>query len=101
MSRIVIVGQFDIHPEDAVAAAELMQVMMNETSKEQGCHHYAYSRDLSTPNRFQLSELWEDEAALAAHFRADHMATYRAGISKLRVHRRTIKRYDVTNAKDL
>ena len=101
MSLIVIVGQFDIHPEDASAAAELMRVMMNETIKEQGCHHYAYSRDLSTPTRFQLSELWEDDTALAAHFRADHMATYRAGMANLRVQRRAVKRYDVTNVKEL
>jgi quinol monooxygenase YgiN len=101
MSMIVVIGQFDIDPEDAEAAAELMRVMMNETIKEQGCHHYAYSRDLSTPNRFQLSELWEGDDALAAHFRADHMAKYRAGMSTLRVQRRTVKRYDVTKAKDL
>ncbi len=97
----MIFGTFDIHPEDASAAAELMRAMMNETIKEQGCHHYAYSRDLSTPNRFQLSELWEDDTALAAHFRTDHMATYRAGMGKLRVQRRTVKRYDVTNVRDL
>lgn len=78
-----------------------MRVMMNETIKESGCHHYAYSRDLSTPNRFQLSELWEDEGALDAHFRTDHMATYRAGMAKLRVQRRTVTRYDVTSAKNL
>ena len=101
MSRIVIVGQFDIHPEDAAAAAELMRVMMNETMQEQGCHHYAYSRDLSTPHRFQLSELWEDDASLAAHFRTGHMATYRAGMSQLRVYRRTVTRYEVTKATDL
>ena len=70
----MVVGQFDIHPEDTQEAAELMRLMMNATIKEQGCHHYAYSRDLSTPNRFQLSELWEDNDALVAHFRADHMA---------------------------
>ncbi|HEY1212024.1 MAG TPA: putative quinol monooxygenase [Bryobacteraceae bacterium] len=101
MGQIVVIGQFDIHPEDVAAAGELMRVMMNETIKEPGCHHYAYSRDLSTPNRFQLSELWEDEGALDAHFRADHTAMYRAGMAKLRVQRRTVKRYDVTNAKDL
>jgi quinol monooxygenase YgiN len=101
MSQILIVGQFDIHPEDVSAAAELMLVMMTETMKEQGCHHYAYSRDLSSPNRFQLSELWEDDDALAAHFRAEHMATYRGGMSKLRVQKRTVRRYDVSNAKDL
>jgi quinol monooxygenase YgiN len=101
MSLIVIVGQFDIHPEDAQAAAELMREMMNETIKEHGCHHYAYARDLSTETRFQLSELWEDDEALAAHFRADHMAAYRAGMAKLRVQSRTVTRYDVTNSKDL
>src|SRR3954447_26582303 len=101
MSMIVVVGQFDIHPEDTQEAAELMRLMMNATIKEQGCHHYAYSRDLSTPNRFQLSELWEDNDALAAHFRTDHMATYRAGIGQLRVQKRTVKRYEVTNVQDL
>jgi quinol monooxygenase YgiN len=101
MSQIVIVGQFDIHPDDVTAAAELMRVMMNETMNERGCHHYAYSRDLSTPNRFQLSELWEDDVALADHFRADHMATYRAGMSKLRVLKRSVKRYDVAGVKEL
>jgi quinol monooxygenase YgiN len=101
MSLIAIMGQFDLHSDDAPAAEVLMRTMMNETIKEQGCHHYAYSRDLSVADRFQLSELWEDENALAAHFRAAHMATYRAGIGKLRVIKRTVKRYDVTNMKEL
>jgi len=101
MGMIVILGQFDLHRDDAEAAAELMHVMMNETQKERGCLHYAYARDLSTPDRFQLSELWEDDDALAAHFRADHMAIYRAGMKKLRVQRRTVRRYDVTKAEDL
>lgn len=101
MPQIVIVGQFDIHPEDAPAAAELMRVMMNETMKEHGCHHYAYSRDLATPHRFQLSELWEDGPALEAHFRTNHMAAYRAGMSALRVETRTVSRYEVTNVQSL
>ena len=101
MTQIVIVGTFDIHPEDASAAAELMLVMMTETVKEQGCQHYAYSRDLSMPNRFQLSELWESDDALAAHFKTGHMATYRAGMSKLRVQLRTVQRFEVTNIQEL
>jgi quinol monooxygenase YgiN len=101
MSLIVILGQFDIHPEDSSAAAELMRVMMEATINEQGCRHYAYSRDLSTAHRFQLSELWESDSALAAHFNTDHMTTYRAGMAKLRVSRRAVTRYEVTNAADL
>jgi quinol monooxygenase YgiN len=101
MSQIVIIGQLDIHPEDAAAAAELMRVMMNASMKEQGCHHYSYSRDLATAVRFQLSELWEDEEALGAHFKAEHMAVYRAGMSKVRVLKRSVRRYEVGNSKDL
>lgn len=101
MSLIVILGQFDLHPDDASSAAELMTAMMNATIQEQGCLHYAYAQDLASPHRFQLSELWESDQALAAHFKAEHMATYRAGMSKLRVERRNVKRYDAANVKDL
>lgn len=101
MSHIAVIGQFDIHPDDSAAASELMRVMMTETQKETGCHHYAYAADLAVAHRFQLSELWENDAALAAHFEAPHMATYRAGMSKLRVLLRTVKRYDLSNAKVL
>ena len=101
MSQIVVIGQLDVHADDADAVAELMRVMMNETAKEKGCHHYTFARDLTVANRFQLSELWEDDASLAAHFQAAHMATYRAGLSKLRILTRRVRRFDVTNSKEL
>ena len=101
MSQIVIIGQFDVHLEDAAAVAELMRVMMNETVREAGCLHYAFARDLSVANRFQLNELWEDDASLASHFQAPHMATFRAGMAKMRVERRTVQRFDATNQKAL
>ena len=78
-----------------------MTVMMNETAKEQGCHHYTFSRDLSVANRFQLSELWEDDASLASHFQAPHMAIFKAGMAKHRVLNRTVRRFDAANAKNL
>lgn len=101
MSQIVIIGQFDLHADDVPVAAQLMQAMMNETVKEPGCHHYAFSRDLDKPFRFQLSELWEDSSALDSHFATDHMVTFRAGMSKLRVEKRTVTRYEANDAKVL
>jgi len=98
---IAIIGQIDVHAEDAAAAAQLMTVMMNESMREQGCHHYTYASDLSAANRFQLSELWDSEESLAAHARSTHMATYRAGIGKLRILARRVQRFDVTGARDL
>jgi len=69
MPQIAIIGQFDLHPEDADAAAELMRVMMTETQKENGCHHYCLFTRSGYGARFQLSERWEDEAAWRRTFR--------------------------------
>ncbi len=101
MSLITIIGQFDVHPEDASGVGSLMRTMMEETQKEPGCLHYAFATDLSTPNRFQLSELWENNEALDAHFRSQHMATFRGGLASLRIHHRTVRRYDASNPADL
>jgi quinol monooxygenase YgiN len=101
MPLIAIIGEFDVHPEDATGVGDLMRTMMTETQKEQGCLHYAFSTDLATPNRFQLSELWESDEALAVHFRTAHMATFRAGLALLRIRHRTVKRYDASNPSDL
>ena len=101
MSWIIVLGHIDLHAEDASAAEALMRTMTSETVKEQGCLHYAYSRDLVTAHRFQLSELWENEESLAAHLQASHTMTYRAGIGKLRVVKRGVKKYDASNMKEL
>ena len=101
MSLIAIIGQFDVHPDDAGAVAELMRTMMIETQKEQGCLHYAFAADLSIPNRFQLSELWESGDALAAHFASTHMAAFRAGLAQLRIQQRIVKRYSASEAGEL
>lgn len=101
MSLIAIIGQFDVHAEDTAAAGDLMRTMTMETQKEKGCLHYAFSTDLARPNRFQLSELWDSEAALEAHFQSAHMAVFRASLTHVRVEQRTVRRYRVTDAADL
>ena len=98
---IAIIGQFDVHPEDTEQVAQLMRTMMTETVKEQGCQHYAFARDLTNVNRFQLSELWDSQEALTAHFTTPHVGTFRGGLGKLRIQNRSVKRYEVTNVNDL
>jgi quinol monooxygenase YgiN len=98
---IAIIGQFDVHPEDTEQVAEVMRVMMTETVKEQGCQHYAFARDLTNANRFQLSELWDGNEVLTAHFATPHMAAFRGGLSKLRIQNRTVTRYDISGGNPL
>lgn len=93
MSQIIVLGQFDIHPDDTATAIDLMRIMMTETAKEPGCIHYAFSRDLTSQNRIQLSELWESAEALEAHFHTPHMARHKEGMANIRVESRWINRY--------
>lgn len=101
VSLIAIIGQFDIHAEDAAAAGDLMCTMMMETQKEKGCLHYAFSTDLARPNRFQLSEVWDSAASLEAHFQSAHMAAFRAGLAQLRIQQRAVQRYRAIEAGDV
>jgi quinol monooxygenase YgiN len=41
---------------------------MAATQRENGCIRYRFTTDLERPNRFVLTELWESEEHLRAHF---------------------------------
>lgn len=98
---IAILGQIDVHSDDFEDLKGLAATMMAETAKEAGCLKYAFAEDLLEANRLQLSELWENEGALAAHFRSAHMAAYRAGLKFLRIQNRSVKKYEVVKILDL
>jgi quinol monooxygenase YgiN len=61
----------------AIAAAK---EMMEASRKEAGCHAYTFTRDLYEPARFHIIEEWESEEALAAHFKAPHMAKFQQAV---------------------
>lgn len=93
---LIIAGKFRIdvaHRDAAIAAAN---EMMAETRKEQGCHAYTFSADLSEPARFHLFERWESQSALDAHFVAPHMARFRAALGKLGVSDFEVAKYTIS-----
>ena len=75
---LVINGVLTIDPSrraDLVAAA----VAIGQASRaEPGCHHYVFAADLERDDVFHISEKWEDQAALDAHFAMPHMAAFQA-----------------------
>jgi quinol monooxygenase YgiN len=53
------------------ARHELIKLMRRTTKmsrREKGCVLYRFTADLEFPNRFILTELWETEKDLKAHF---------------------------------
>ncbi len=95
---IVIAGQIRIDAAHWDKAVEAVKVMMAETHKEPGCHAYEFSADLNQEGVFRLFEEWESEAALAAHFKAPHMAAFQKVIGEVGVKGMDLKRYEVSSA---
>jgi quinol monooxygenase YgiN len=62
---------FDTAPEQRESVIELARRTMAATRREKGCVLYRFTTDLDLPRRFILTELWENEDALKAHFARD------------------------------
>lgn len=98
---LVILGQIDVDGADIDAMVALVQSLVVETRKEPGCLHYSFARDVSDPNRLQIAEWWQDEAALFRHFTMPHIATFMAESAKLKMQLTNAKRYDVAHVGDV
>jgi quinol monooxygenase YgiN len=71
---------------------EVLRVMMRSSQVEIGCLYYRFSADLERPTTFYLTEEWDSEDALQAHFRAPHFADFVAQLGKHYVQRKTESR---------
>jgi quinol monooxygenase YgiN len=94
-TMIVIAGHVLLDPAKRDPAITAAREMMVETRKEKGCISYTFSADLDEPGRFQIFEEWEDDGALAAHFKSPHMAQFQQAVGGLGVREMKVQRYEV------
>ena len=92
---IVIHASVLIDPANSDAAVAAAKAMMLESRKEPGCHAYTFARDLSEPGRFWILEEWENDEALAIHFKAPHMAKFQQAVGGLGVKEMKAERFVV------
>lgn len=76
--------------EDALAAAS---AMVSETIKEQGCRHYSFAMDIDKAGLIHISERWDNEESLNAHFQTPHMSAFNAAISGLTIEAMDVRLY--------
>ena len=65
---ILIELSFDSSSDDRENVVQLAARTTVATHQEEGCVLYRFTNDLERPNRFVLTELWETEEHLKAHF---------------------------------
>ncbi len=94
---IVIHASVLVDPANSEAAVAAAKQMMAESRKEPGCHAYTFARDLSEPGRFWILEEWENDAALAIHFKAPHMAMFQQAVGGLGVKEMKAERFEVSS----
>ena len=57
--------------------------MVAATLKEPGCIRYAFAQDLLDRTLIHISEAWQDQAALDAHFATPHMVDWRNALAEI------------------
>jgi quinol monooxygenase YgiN len=80
---LLIVGTVRFPPDRMAEARPAMARMIAASRAEPGCIAYSYAEDVVEPGLIHISEAWQDEACLAAHFKTDHLARWRESCAAL------------------
>lgn len=74
---ITIIAEFSCPPKERERVLTLLRDLDAATALEPGCIYYRHAVDVSTPEQIVLSEIWEDDHSLLAHFRSPHFRAFR------------------------
>lgn len=90
---LIVAGTITVDPDHRDAMFDAVAPMVAATRAEPGCRAYTFSPDVDDPGLVHLYELWDDQAALDAHFASDHMAAWQARSADLPILGRDIAKY--------
>jgi len=98
---IVVTGHFRLPAERTDVARPAMERVIAANRAEEGCLSYSYAQDIRDPELFRVTETWEDEAALSAHFKTPHMIRWREERGALGMTERTITAHHIGKSRKL
>lgn len=98
---IIIAGTVRVPPENLGRFKPHMAQMLAASRAEDGCLTYSYAEDVLEPGLIRVFEAWRDQAAIEAHFKAPHMAAWRAAWPQFGVTDRQLYAYESASARPL
>ena len=98
---ILIAGTVRVPPENLAAFKPHMAAMLEASRAEDGCLTYSYAEDVAEPGLVRVFEAWRDQAAIEAHFQADHMKVWRAACAEHGVFDRKLFAYETASERAL
>jgi autoinducer 2-degrading protein len=81
----IIIVRLEVKPERVDDFLQLVSFNAAESRKEPGNLRFDVVRSVDNPTRFELYEVYRDEAAVRAHQATPHYAKWRAEIEALLV----------------
>ena len=93
---IIIAGTIDLDVSKRESVLAESKDLVEETRSQRGCEHYVWAPDLCVPGRLYVYEAWEDEAALAAHFKGPYYKKMLALIGRYGPDAVNVKKYRIS-----
>ena len=98
---LIVAGTVRVPPENLERFKPHMQAMLTASRAEDGCQEYSYAVDVAEPGLVRVFEAWRDQAALDAHFKTPHMATWRGHWPEFGVSDRRLFAYETASERPL
>jgi len=98
---VIVAGRVRVPPENLEAFRPQMLAMLKATRAEDSCIEYSYAQDVADPGLIRVFEVWRDQRALDAHFKASHLDAWRAVWPKFGVSERRLFAYDVAAKREV
>jgi quinol monooxygenase YgiN len=93
---IILAGTVRIAAGQRQTAQDMLHYMVEQTRAEPGCVAYSFAFDVMDDHLLRIFEVFQDEAALAAHRASAHMAKWRAAWQDLGISDRNLTQYTVS-----
>ena len=98
---VIIAGTVRVPPGNLPALKPHMLAMLQASRAEDGCLDYSYGEDVAEPGLIRVFEVWRDQATIDAHFKTEHMATWRAAGAELGISDRKLFVYETASQRSL
>jgi quinol monooxygenase YgiN len=94
---LIIAGHVRV-PEAVKAALQApLEVFVAATRAEPGCRDFSFAWDTIDPEIMRVFEIFDDEAAFAAHGQSAHMQSWRIARERLGVVGRVLSSYTISD----
>jgi quinol monooxygenase YgiN len=98
---VILAGTIRIATGKRQAALPHIVNMVHGTRAEPGCIEYAFAFDVLDDHLLRIFEVFQDDAALAAHRASSHMAAWREQMPELGIGGREMSEYQVQSSRKI